>query len=209
MNEEKILPPSKPLQAKTFPLVLVLFLLPWTLQAQPPPPPVHLTAAQDHQRLMDLLHITSLRHGADSHPGTPYAVNYDESKANPYPNLPDPLILNNGKKVTSAKMWWKQRRPEIVESFDREVYGRVPPHTPKVDWKIISTTKEQVGDFPVVIKQLIGQVDNSSYPLIAVNIELSLTTPANAIGPVPIVMEFSFEKYPGFKMARPPAPALA
>jgi hypothetical protein len=154
--------------------------------------------------MMDLLHIKSLRHGADSHPNTPYAANYDESKANPYPKLPDPLVLNNGKRVTSAKMWWKKRRPEIVEYFDRDIYGRVPAHTPKVNWQVVSTTKETVGDYPVITKQLVGRVDNSSYPLISVNIELSLTTPANAPGPVPIIMEFSFEGYPGFKMPPPP-----
>src|SRR6266478_3942439 len=86
-----------------------------------------LTAEQDHQRLMDLLHISNLRQGADGrNPNAPNAANYDESKANPYPNLPDPLVLRNGKKVINAKMWWKQRRPEIVEDFDREIYGRVP-----------------------------------------------------------------------------------
>ena len=96
------------------------------------PPPVQLTAEQDRQRMMDLLHITSLRPGADNHdPNSPNAANYDESKANPYPTLPDPLILNNGKKVTTAKMWWKQRRPEIVEYFDRDIYGRVPANTPR------------------------------------------------------------------------------
>lgn len=156
--------------------------------------------------MMDLLHITSLRRGADSHPNAPNAANYDESKANPYPSLPDPLTLNNGKKVTTAKMWWKQRRPQIVEYFDREVYGRVPAHTPKVKWQVVSTTKENVGDYPVITKQLIGHVDNSSYPLITVNIELSLTTPANATGAVPIIMEFSFEGYPGFKTVPPPPP---
>jgi hypothetical protein len=76
---------------------------------------------------MDLLHIGSLRPGADQrNPQGPNGVNFDESKANPYPNLPDPLTLNNGKKVKTAKAWWRRRRPEIVELFDREVYGRVP-----------------------------------------------------------------------------------
>jgi len=57
-----------------------------------------MTAQQDHQRLMDLLHINSLRQGADpNHPGVENAVNYDESKANPYPKLPDPLVLKTGK----------------------------------------------------------------------------------------------------------------
>ncbi|MBO0726510.1 MAG: acetylxylan esterase, partial [Blastocatellia bacterium] len=61
---------------------------------------------RDHQRMLEALKITSLRPGANpNNPQAPNAVNYDESKANPYPNLPDPLILKNGKKVTSAKMW--------------------------------------------------------------------------------------------------------
>ena len=94
------------------------------------PPPVQLTAEQDHQRIMDLLHITSLRTGADGrHPEAPNAANYEEAKANPYPDLPDPLASKDGRKVTTAKMWWSERRPEIVEDFDREVYGRSSQHT--------------------------------------------------------------------------------
>jgi hypothetical protein len=99
--------------------------------------PVQLTAQEDRQRLMDLLHITSLRRGADGrNPDAPNAANYDESKANPYPHLPDPLILKNGRKVTRAAIWWNQRRPEIVEDFDREIYGRVPKVTPNVKWEV-------------------------------------------------------------------------
>jgi hypothetical protein len=153
------------------------------------PPPVHLTSEQDHQRTMDLLHITSLRRGPDGDPKSPNAANFDESKVTPY-SLPDPLVSNNGKKVKTAKVWWKQRRLEIVEDFDREIYGRVPSNTPKVHWEVISTTKENVGDTPVITKKLIGHVDNSSYPLISVDIQLTLTTPANASGPVPVIMEF-------------------
>jgi len=36
------------------------------------------------------------------------------------------LTLKSGKKVTSAKTWREQRRPEIVEDFDREVLGAFP-----------------------------------------------------------------------------------
>lgn len=96
--------------------------------ARPPegttvPGPVKMTAQEDHKRMMDLLHITSLRRGADgNNRQSPYAANYDEAKANPYPNLPDPLALKSGQEVTTAQMWWEQRRPEIVEDFDREVY---------------------------------------------------------------------------------------
>jgi hypothetical protein len=154
------------------------------------PPPVHLTSEQDHQRTLDLLHITTLRRGPDGDPKSPNAANFDESKVIPYPPLPDPLLLNNGKRVKSANMWWKQRRSEIVELFDREIYGRVPKDTPKVVWEVTSTTDEKNGDVAVVTKQLVGHVDNSSYPLIKVDIQLTLSTPANARGPVPVMMEF-------------------
>jgi hypothetical protein len=159
------------------------------------PAPAKLTAQQDHQRLMDLLHITALRPGKDgNHPDAPNAANYNEAKANPYPNLPDPLVLKNGKKVKTASVWWKRRRPEIVGDFDREVYGRLPKLTPQVKWEVTSATREMIGDVPVVTKQLVGHVDNSSYPQIAVDIQLALTTPANAAGPVPVIMELSFAR---------------
>jgi len=157
------------------------------------PPLVVLTTAQDHQRTLDLLQITSLRRGADGRNAeAPNAANYDESKANPYPKLPDPLLLKNGKRVTTAKMWWNQRRAEIVEDFDREIYGRVPRKTPTVNWELIATTRELKDNIPVITKQLVGHVDNSSYPLVTVNIQLTLTTPAGATGPVPVIMEFGF-----------------
>jgi hypothetical protein len=155
--------------------------------------------------MMELLKITSLRRGADGrNANAPNAANYDESKANPYPNLPDPLVLKNGKKVTTAKIWWHQRRAEIVEDFDREIYGRMPKVTPKVKWEVTSATNEVKYDVPVITKQLIGHVDNSSYPQITVDIRLTLTTPVNAKGPVPVIMEFSFGgPRPG---AAPPPP---
>ncbi|HET6572969.1 MAG TPA: hypothetical protein VFG68_05150 [Fimbriiglobus sp.] len=156
-------------------------------------PPVQLTAQADHKRMMGLLNIKELRKGANPRdPKAPNAVNYDESKANPYPDLPDPLKLKNGQKVTTTRAWWKQRRPEIVEDFDREVYGRVPRDTPGVKWEVTATTKGMNGEVPVVTKQLVGHVDNSAYPPVTVDIRLTLTTPADAAGPVPVMMEFGF-----------------
>jgi len=158
-------------------------------QAPQPAGPVKLSAEQDHQRMMDLLHITSLRRGPDGDPKSPNAANVDESKVRPY-TLPDPLRLKNGKPVTTADDWWKLRRPEIVEDFDREVYGRMPAATPAVRWEVKSTKKEMSGETPVVTKELIGHVDNSAYPPVTVDIQLTLSTPANARGPVPVIMEF-------------------
>jgi len=180
------------------------------------PAPVNFTAEQDHQNMMDQLHIKSLRPGADgNNPNAPNAANYDEAKANPYPILPDPLIMNNGKRITTAKQWWKKRRPEIMEDFDREIYGRVPANTPKVTWEVTAVINEKIGDIPVITKKLVGHVDNSSYPLDTVNIQLTLSIPADAAKPVPVIMQFGFVFPPGFHFpkrpdgkasATPPAP---
>jgi hypothetical protein len=152
----------------------------------------------DHKQLMEMLHITELRPGRNgNNPQASNYANYDESKANPFPTLPDPLLLKSGKKVTSAKEWWSRRRPQIVEDFDREIYGRVPKVTPKVTWEVTDTVKEKNGDFDVITKRLVGHVDNSSHPQLKVDIQLNLSTPADAKGAVPIVMELGFILPPG------------
>jgi len=162
------------------------------------PPPVKLTAQEDHRKMMEALGIASLRRGADGwNRQSPHYQNTDESKANPWPNLPDPLVTKDGRKVTTPQLWWTVRRPEIVEDFDREVYGRVPAGVPKVKWEVVSTTSETVGDIPVTTKRLVGHVDNSTYPHVTVDIQLTLTTPANAAGPVPVIMEFGFMGFGG------------
>jgi len=153
--------------------------------------PVKMTKDEDHKRTMDLLHITQLRRGkAGRDKSDPNFANYDESKANPYPDLPDPLTLKNGKKVTKASDWWSKRRPEIVEDFDREVYGRVPKLMPRVKWEVANTTTGKNGEVDIVTRQLVGVVDNSMDPEIEVKIALTLTTPADAKAPVPVVMQF-------------------
>ena len=165
----------------------------WPTRADDPPGPVKMTAQEDHRRMMTLLGIKELRRGANgNNPKAENAANLDEAKANPYPDLPDPLVLKNGKRVTTADAWVRERRPEIVEDFDREVYGRVPKHIPAVKWEVAATEKQTVGDVPAVTKRLVGRVDNSSYPAVAVNIQLTLTTPEKAAGPVPVIMEFGF-----------------
>jgi lysophospholipase L1-like esterase len=161
------------------------------------------TAEQDHRRMMELLDITSLRPGPSGNPDAPNAANTDESKASPYTSLPDPLVLKNGEHVTTANLWWHERRPEIVEDFDREVYGRVPADVPGVKWEVESTTREMNGTVPVLVKKLVGRVDNSAYPLIDVEIDLTVVTPAEAQLPVPMMMHFGFNFPPGM---RPPAP---
>lgn len=151
------------------------------------------TTEQDHRNMMDQLGIVSLRPGADgwAAAGAPGAANYDPEKADPFPDLPDPLTLKDGREVTTAAIWWNERRPEIVEDFEREVYGRIPDDVPGVTWSVVRQSNNGVvGGIPVIGKQLVGQVDNSAYPAIIVDIAMVLVTPANAPQPVPVLMMF-------------------
>ncbi|MEZ5045213.1 MAG: acetylxylan esterase [Saprospiraceae bacterium] len=157
---------------------------------------VNYTAQEDHAHMMQQLGITKLRPGASGNESAPNHANYDESIANPCPDLPDVLTTKGGTKVTSADIWWKQRRPELLEDITREMYGRVPNNVPKVTWTVKITDKELVGRTPVIAKQIIGHVDNSEYPLINVDIEMMLVVPTNVKGPVPVLMMFGRPSFP-------------
>jgi hypothetical protein len=196
-----------------FPLVVAGAFLPLTTNSADPfpfaaasgeaPAPMNWTAQEDHQNMMDQLGISKLRPGPGGRAGASNSANYDPAQANPYPDLPDPLVLKNGQKVTTAEIWWKKRRPEIVEDFEREVVGRVPKDVPKVNWSITTTAADRVvGELPVVAKQLVGRVDNSGCPSITVEIQMTLVTPAQAKSAVPVLMMFGggrndFPRRPG------------
>ncbi len=181
--------------------LLALPLFPGALSAQTATPPpneagktnglLNWTARQDHKNMMEQLGIVRLRPGPSGQSGATNSANYDPAKANPIPDWPEILTLKNGKKVTTTRMWWNQRRPEIVADFEREVIGRVPKKTPKVTWLVVSNvTDGLVGTVPARGKRLIGRVDNSAFPAISVEIRMTVVIPAQAKGPVPVLMMF-------------------
>lgn len=157
--------------------------------------------------MLDLLGIEKLRPGANGMDLTaPNAVNYDEAKANPFPDLPDPLRFEDGSPVRTPEDWGR-RRAELLELFDREIYGRVPDEAPAIRWEAQSVTQEMRGAVPVVTKRLIGRADNSAYPAIDVGIQLRVTTPADANGPVPLMLTLGLPedfRFPGMTGPLPP-----
>lgn len=160
------------------------------------PAMVTFTAQQDHDHMMKQLGIQELRPGPSGNEADVNHANYDESIANPCPQLPDILTTKSGKKVTTSEAWWKLRRPEIVEDIEREMYGRLPENIPNVKWEVKITDREFVGWTPVIAKQLIGHVDNKEYPQINVDINMMLVVPANVKGPVPVLMMFGRPSFP-------------
>ncbi len=183
---------------------VALFLLlstPLCLAAQAPAP--SLTAEQDHQRSLNLLGIESLRPGVDgSRPGEPGGVNYDESLANPYPELPDPLLSEAGQIISDSTAWWQQRRPELIELFDREVYGRTPQELPEVAWQTESSNEVSIAGIKAIKKQLVGHVDSSPYPVLDINIRAVQVIPANADQPVPMIIQLITEPFLGIYQQR-------
>jgi len=186
----------------------LLLLASWNLPVFAAESSTNWTTAQDHKNMMDQLGIKSLRPGPSGRRGATNEANYDPARANPFPDLPAPLTLKSGQKVTTPELWWKQRRPEIVEEFEREVLGRVPRNVPKVTWTIVSNiTDGLVGKLRANGKQLVGHADNSDCPEISVDIRMTVVTPAAAKGRVPVLMMFG--GFGGSGMPRPadaPAP---
>jgi len=165
----------------------------------------------DHQDMMARLGIRKLRPGPSGNESAPNHANYDEALANPYPVLPDVLTLANGTKVTSARVWKTQRRPEIVGLFEREVVGRIPRDVPKVTWSAAATEEWSLGSHPVTGQQLVGHVADSSFPSITVDIQMTLVTPKDTAKPVPVMIMFGSGLLPSAEAAqrrgrgRPPA----
>jgi lysophospholipase L1-like esterase len=201
-------------------------VLPAWLSAQAPPSPAPSASAppnpfllsaeererldqlsrEDHAEMMRQLGITKLRPGANGRAaaGEPGAPNYDPAQANPYPDWPEVLTLKDGRKVTSPELWWQERRPEIALDFEREVYGRVPEDVPKVTWTVAETVETTVGGQPVVARRVIGHVDNSAHPAVAVEIKMAVVLPVNAKVPVPVLMMFGWGNMPGEPLPRFP-----
>jgi Heparinase II/III-like protein len=70
--------------------------------------------------------------------------NYREEKVPAY-TLPSALTSNSGVKITSADQWNKIRRPEILELFRKNVYGRVPETKYSEMFKVINLDQHALG----------------------------------------------------------------
>ncbi len=135
------------------------------------------------------------RPGPSGNAEAPNAANSNEALVRPI-KLPDPLLTQNKTPVTTEKQWWNVRRPEIVDEFEKEMYGALPKNIPHVTWNVIYEKDTMAGPYPVTERLLEGKVDNSSHPEIDVEIELLIGLPKESKAPVPLVMEFGFLQWP-------------
>lgn len=147
----------------------------------------------DHSEMMAKLGLRELRPGKDGYSTDPkIGANYDQTIANPYMNYPDPLVCFDGKPVKNARTWFSKRRPELVEVFEEEFYGRIPENVPDVNWQVVKEEKVMIGQIPCVQRELSGVVDNSSCPEIEVVIKAEIVWPESTAGNMPVIVEFGF-----------------
>ncbi len=110
-------------------------------------------------------------------------TNYYEEKVPAY-TLPDPLIANDGSKVTTARKWNKSRRHEVLELFRTNIYGRVPNTSYIQTFKVVNEDKSAMGG-AATLKQvdIIIESEKGSLP-----IHLALFIPNNVSKPVPVIL---------------------
>lgn len=114
-------------------------------------------------------------------------ANYDESKIPDY-TLPDPLTLNNGKKVTSVKVWEKKRRPEIFEMFETQMFGRAPEKPADMHFKTVSVNPNSLGG-KATRKDIVIYFEKGETPQ---HMNLRIYVPNQAKKPVPLFLGISF-----------------
>lgn len=138
-------------------------------------------------RLVALLLLLAM-HSAVSLEGQPAGFNYDESKVGSY-TLPDALTLNDGTPVRDTAAWTRLRRPELLEHFAREVYGRTPAGRPAgMHWAVTSEDRAALGGKAVRKEITVWFSAGTAGP----KMHLLLYVPAAAPKPVPAFLGLSF-----------------
>ena len=110
-------------------------------------------------------------------------VNYDESQVGDYKaTLPDPLVMLNGKEVTTAKQWYNKRRPEILRLFEEHQYGKWPAKKPKLRY----TVEEDMGFEGTAIRKQVTIFfsPNDDGP----KVDVLIYIPKDANAPVPLLL---------------------
>lgn len=114
-------------------------------------------------------------------------TNYDEARVPSY-TLPDPLTTRDGRKITDARGWWKERRPEIVRLFEEEVYGRAPREPVQQSFDPYDVDRHALDD-QAIRKQIAITLSNRGKKL---KIDLLVYLPKGHAGPVPVFLGLNF-----------------
>ncbi|MCA9442249.1 MAG: acetylxylan esterase, partial [Candidatus Omnitrophica bacterium] len=139
------------------------------------------------KRFFPIAILLLMAHSSLSLAAEKFEPNYDESKVPEY-TLPDPLVLSNGEKVTDAKTWKEVRRPEILNLFAEEVYGKTPEAPDLLRYQVIETSDEAL-DGKAIRKQVrIFFTQDKAEP----KMDLLVYLPKESENPVPLMIGLNF-----------------
>jgi hypothetical protein len=121
--------------------------------------------------------------------GEAIPINYDESKADSY-TLPDPLVLEDRKRISTSTAWYRERRPQLLHLFEEDVYGRTParPDPYGVHYKILNTDHHALGGIAFREQVMVYFRRDETGP----GLNILIYLPANAKKPVPLFLCLSF-----------------
>ncbi|MEX1042145.1 MAG: acetylxylan esterase [Pirellulaceae bacterium] len=117
----------------------------------------------------------------------PIQINYDEAKM-PKFTLPDPLVMEDGAKVTSAEQWKTDRRPEILRLFEEQVYGKAPPAPTKLVFEVFDDEPKALDGKAIRKQAKVQLTPDPEGPWM----DVLLYLPPDATGPVPTFLTLNF-----------------
>ena len=101
-------------------------------------------------------------------------TNYDENKIPSY-TLPDPLVTSAGKRVTTARQWENEQRPELLNQFATQIYGVTPKQRLATRYEVKSVDSSALGG-TAIRKQI--SIIWTDYPDVP-SLDILLYTPKN------------------------------
>jgi len=107
-------------------------------------------------------------------------VNYDEDKVGFY-TLPNILKTDDNKVIKTAESWESDRRPQILNLFENEVYGEMPTEYDKLEFSILNSDAQAM-DGRAQMKEIRIEVFRGKE---SVQINLVLFVPTKTQGPAP------------------------
>ena len=97
--------------------------------------------------------------------------------------IPDPLVRFDGRPVRTAAEWEKERRPELLAAFAREVYGVTPPRSLAMSAEVREDVLTPDGGMRRKQVRLTFRSERGE-----ASAELLIYAPAQAAGPVPVFL---------------------
>lgn len=146
--------------------------------AAPQALPAMLTAAQEHAREMKLLGLKALRPAVPPSSG---AAGQDLA-------LPDPLKLDNGKRVLTSDDWWRIRRQEIADKVELEIFGQLPNVAALLNWQGRAPVDDTMNGVAVSVREIFAQLAAPAMRDLALEVRMKVILPAKATVPVPLML---------------------